>query len=195
MTNYDKVIQNTPSSKLHITNLLSLTGFSLYSTSFSVFLIDYMFLSTNNKGLKLSQGSNADKGAEVNSQSSNSVEGEELHFQLEISGLTQVDVEEEGARKEISSSASQTEIMPEQTEDEKEKDWKQKLEEERTMRRLVVRELNTTRESLNHARSCTRKVRKQLKEFESKNAELKRKNDEFQSDITIVKGIYQKYFN
>ena len=145
--------------------------------------------------MKLSQGSNADKGAEVNSQSSNSVEGEELHFQLEISGLTQVDVEEEGARKEISSSASQTEIMPEQTEDEKEKDWKQKLEEERTMRRLVVRELNTTRESLNHARSCTRKVRKQLKEFESKNAELKRKNDEFQSDITIVKGIYQKYFN
>ena len=154
-----------------------------------------MMLSTNKKVFELSQGSNAEKGAEVNSQGSNSGVGEELHWQLEISGLTQVDVEEEGARKEISSSASQTAIMPEQAEDEKKKDWKQQLEEERTMRRLVVRELNTCRESLDHARGCTRKVRKQLKELGSKNAELKRKNDEFQSDMTIVKGLYQKYFS
>ena len=72
-----------------------------------------MLLSTKNKGFELSQGSNADKGAEVNSQSSNCDVGEELHCQLEISGLTQVDVEEEGARKEISGSGSQTATMPE----------------------------------------------------------------------------------
>ena len=121
-----------------------------------------MLLSTKNKGFELSQGSNADKGADVNSQSSNFGVGEELHCQLEISGLTQVDVEEEGARKEISSSASQTAIMPEQAEDEKEKDWKQKLEEERTMRRLVVRELKTCRESLDHARGCRKPHLKEI---------------------------------
>ena len=85
----------------------------------------------------------------------------------------------EEAKRDITLSVSQTQIDPEEMKESDETNYRLKFEKEQALRREAIR-------NLKEARSCTRKMRLQLREE-------KLKIDEIKNDIRTVRDVFQKY--